>query len=147
MIETIILPAYPLLDYAARLLDHVLGREPTYGEVANYLAYRFMETAMLPVLPTNTLLSKEVLSLSILDHRVYEAYIFTAYSFNLHGCVGSLELLVYDYGLVFTEPGAQHVAREKYHSPVPRARYLCQTIAFTPPRIDCSSRAWERLIG
>ena len=78
MIETIILPAYPLLDYTARLLDHVLGREPTYGEVANYLAYRFMETAMLPVLPTNTLLSKEVLSLSILDHRVYEAYIFTA---------------------------------------------------------------------
>jgi hypothetical protein len=147
-IETVILAADPLFSKVARLLDHILGRQPTYGDIACYLAYRFTEVCFLPVVSEEHLFAPEVLSLSILDHEIFNAYIFNSYAFNLHGCASPLELIVYDNGLYFIEPGANHVAREIHHTPVPRVRYLNQTVAFNPPRIaDSQWSGGTRAVG
>ena len=137
-IETVILAADPLFSKVARLLDHILGRQPTYNEMACYLAHRFTEVCCLPVVSEECLFAPEVLSLSILDHEIFNAYIFNSYAFNLHGCASPIELIVYDNGLYFIEPGANHVAREIRTTPIPRVRYLNQTTAFTVPRITDS---------
>lgn len=134
-IDAVILAADPLFSKTARLLDKILGRQPTYSDIAYYLAYRFTEVCLLPVISEERFLSPEVLSLSILDYEVFNAYIFNSYAFDLHGCANSLELIVYDNGLYFIEPGANHVAREVHNTPVPRVRYIQQTTAFTIPRI------------
>lgn len=144
-IETVILAADPLLSKVARLLDHVLGREPTYAEIGCFLAYRFTEICFIPVLSAERHFAPEVLSLSILDHEIYSAYFYNSYAFNLHGCANSLELIVYDNGLYFVEPGANHVAREVHNTPIPRVRYLNQTYAFTPHRV--ADRKWDGFIG
>lgn len=134
-IETVILAADPLFSKVARLLDHILGREPSYGDIAYYLAYRFTEVCLLPVISNECPIAPEVLALDILDHEVFTAYIHNSYAFNLHGCATPLELIVYDNGLFFIEPGANHVAREIHHTPVPRIRYRHQTVAFAIPRL------------
>ena len=147
-IETVILAADPLFSKVARLLDHILGRQPTYSDIAYYLAYRFTEVCLLPVISEERHIAPEVLSLSILDHEIFNAYIFNSYAFDLHGCASTLELIVYDNGLYFLEPGANHVAREIHNTPVPRVRYLNQTVAFTIPRItDCGWDGSVRAVG
>lgn len=138
-IETIILPANPVLLRCAKLLDHILSREPTYGEVACYIASRMGQITTVPV-HCEPILSVEVLSLDILDHHIMNLYLDTIYSFSLHGCNSTMELLAYDFGLVLLTPGEKHVARENTNLTIPRVRYNSQTTAFYPHRLDYRER-------
>lgn len=143
-IETIILPANPILYHSAKLLDYILGREPTYGEVACYIAERLAVVGNVPVFTKQSLV-QEVLSLDILDARFWELYQDTIYSFDLHGRNSSLELLAYEFGLVLLTPGDKHAARENIHITIPRILYFGKTTAFYPHRLDCFG--WRETLG
>lgn len=136
-VETIILPPFPLLGKTAKLIEYVASREPTFKDISEFLSERFMVVSNIPMLSIDKCLSRKLTDLDILDHVIYEQYRHVQYAFITHGCDSSFELLINEFGLIFIEPGAKHVARSTMHSTVPRAIYHNQTIAFRPPRIAC----------
>ena len=144
-LDCIVLHSEPLLSRVVLMLKFVLNRTPSYGDVAEYLAYRFTETCLIPVNSKERILSPEVLSLDIYDHLVFQSYRNTQYAFNIHGCALPLDLIVFDNGLYFIKPGVYHVARESYYTPVPILRDQLQKDIKTLPQP--SDYRWRNGVG
>ena len=123
--DEIILPQEPVFVVVCNLLQFVLDRQPTYGEVAQFIAKRLSECTLLGIYRRDTeTFDQRTLELSLLDHVIYELYLYNKHWFRLRSTMDKVyEVLVDPYAIYLIIPETQHDARYFLGTTVPKHRY------------------------